>query len=58
MNEKLVILLYFLMRDKLPVGEVIQIINLVNEAEPGRVVVTFTNKDLENLARDLVRRLE
>ena len=53
-NDKMVTFFYILMRDELPVGKVIDIIeNYVPKTE----IPEFTNKDLENLARDLVARL-
>lgn len=54
-REPLVAFLYLLMRDKLPTGEVVALINEVREMPPvGRV---FTNTHLEAMAREYADRL-
>lgn len=54
-REPLVGFLYLLMRDKLPTGEVVALINEIREMPPmGNV---FTNKHLEAMAREYIDRL-
>lgn len=52
MNDKLISFLYFLMRDKLPVGEVENLIHKTEHVDP-RQALPY----LENYARQLAERL-
>ena len=55
MNEKLITFLYLLMRDHLPVGEVIKLINSCSKLN---LPVKFTNKQLAEISKNLLKRLE
>lgn len=53
MDERLVTLFYILMRDTTPTGALLDAINQSRHVD----TPIFTNKDLENIARDYVKRL-
>jgi hypothetical protein len=53
-NEKVVVLLYLLIRDHLPAGEVIKVVNDIRDMQEE---ITFTNKDILSLASSLADRL-
>lgn len=55
MNERLVSLFYLLMRDSLPTGALLDAINKSKVDNDAQLV--FTNKNLENMARDYAERL-
>ena len=52
-NEKVVLFMYLLLRDHLPVGEITKLIMSMDE----EYYVIYTNGNLEALARELVSRL-
>lgn len=54
-QEKLVTFLYLLMRDELPTGRVVELINQAT-TWPDRTAV-YTNKHLEAMARDYTNRI-
>lgn len=54
MKSKLTALFYLLMRDHLPVGDLIAEVKTVSKLED----IQFTNKYLAMLAEDLVGRIE
>lgn len=54
MHENLVAFLYLLMRDELPTGRVVSVINMLGESEINAI---YTNKNLEAMARDYAERL-
>lgn len=56
MSERLVSLFYLLMRDSLPTGALLDAVNRSKEID-NETQLIFTNKDLENMARDYVERL-
>ncbi len=55
-DERLVGFLYILMRDRLPVGKVSRIINEHCQHAPD-AQVTYSNKDLERIARQMAEAL-
>ena len=60
MKERVVMLLYLLMRDELPTGTVADLIKTVEGARMDGVDfvhVQFTNKHLESMAREYVERM-
>lgn len=54
-EERVVTLLYVIMRDRMPTGDVAKIM-YDYMAKAGSQAVTFTNRHLEAYARDLVDR--
>ena len=55
-EEKVVLFMYLLLRDHLPVGEVTKLIMSMDEEYSDNNVL-YTNGNLEALARELVSRL-
>ncbi len=53
-EERIVLIFYLLMRDSIPVGELIDTIESTEDAG----VVGYAYKNLEKLARELIERLK
>ena len=56
-DTKLVAFFYLLMRDKLPTGDVIEVVEAVINLSHERGVEIYTAKHLESYAREIVNRL-
>lgn len=56
MNEKLTVFFYLLLRDELPAGKIIHLIQEVEKLDND--IPLFTNNYLENCARSFVERLK